>query len=51
VGVPTKLSDYGVELAACKPIVERFKERGTKMGEHEDIGYQEVEEILALCAS
>ncbi|MBN1979466.1 MAG: iron-containing alcohol dehydrogenase [Anaerolineae bacterium] len=50
VGVPTKLSDYGIELAACKPIVERFKERGTKMGEHKNIGYREVEEILALCA-
>jgi NADP-dependent alcohol dehydrogenase len=50
VGVPTKLSDYGIELAACRPIVERFEERGTKMGEHENIGYREVEEILALCA-
>jgi NADP-dependent alcohol dehydrogenase len=50
VGVLTRLSDYGIDLAACRPIVERFKERGTKMGEHENIGYQGVEEILALCA-
>jgi NADP-dependent alcohol dehydrogenase len=50
VGVPTRLSDHGIDLAACRPIVEQFKERGTKMGEHENIGYQEVEEILALCA-
>jgi NADP-dependent alcohol dehydrogenase len=50
VGVLTRLSDYGIDLAACRPIVERFKERGAKMGEHENIGYQGVEEILALCA-
>lgn len=39
------------ELAACQPIVERFKERGARLGEHENIGYQEIGEILALCAT
>jgi NADP-dependent alcohol dehydrogenase len=51
VGVPTRLSDYGVEPADCRPIVERFKERGARLGEHKNIGYQEIEEILALCAT
>jgi NADP-dependent alcohol dehydrogenase len=51
VGVPTRLGDYGIDLVACRPIVERFRESGTALGEHKNIGYQEVEQILALCAS
>lgn len=50
VGNPTRLSDYGIKLADCRPIVERFKERGWTFGEHKAIGAQEVGEILALCA-
>lgn len=50
VGNPTRLSDYGVKLADCQPIVERFKERGQMFGEHKAIGAQQVGEILALCA-
>ena len=50
VGNPTRLSDYDVKLADCQAIVERFRERGSKMGEHEAIGAQEVGKILALCA-
>ncbi len=50
VGVPTRLSDYGIKLADCQAIVERFRERGWKFGEHKAIGAQEVGEILALCA-
>lgn len=50
VGNPTRLSDYGVKLADCQPIVERFRERGQTFGEHKAIGAQQVGEILALCA-
>lgn len=50
VGTPTRLSDYGIKLEDCQPIVERFEERGWKFGEHEAIGAKQVGEILALCA-
>lgn len=50
VGNPTRLGDYGVKLADCQAIVERFRERGSTFGEHESIGAQEVGEILAFCA-
>jgi len=48
VGVDTRLSDYGVDLADCEPIPERFRERDN-LGERENIGAKEVAEILALC--
>jgi NADP-dependent alcohol dehydrogenase len=50
VGNPTRLGDYGIKLADCQAIVERFRVRASKLGEHEAIGAQEVGEILALCA-
>ena len=50
VGVPTRLSDYGIKLADCQPVVERFRQRGTRLGEHRAIGAEETGEILALCA-
>jgi NADP-dependent alcohol dehydrogenase len=50
VGNPTRLSDYGIRLSDCQAIVERFRERDSRLGEHEAIGAQEVGEILALCA-
>lgn len=50
VGNPTRLSDYSIKVAECRPIVERFRARGSRLGEHKAIGAQEVEEILALCA-
>jgi hypothetical protein len=30
-------------------VVERFRQRGTLMGEHNNIGAPQVEEILNLC--
>ncbi len=48
VGVPTRLSDYGLTPADCQPIVERFEARGTELGERKNIRAQEVEEILAM---
>jgi NADP-dependent alcohol dehydrogenase len=50
VGNPTRLSDYGIRLSDCQAIVERFRERGSSLGENKAIGAQEVGEILALCA-
>lgn len=50
VGVPTRLSQYGIALADCAPIVERFRRRGTKLGEHGSIDAEAVGEILAMCA-
>jgi NADP-dependent alcohol dehydrogenase len=50
VGTPTKLSDCGLTPADCQVIVKQFEERNSKLGEHEAIGLQEVEGILALCA-
>lgn len=50
VGVPTRLADYGLTPADCQPIVERFAQRGTKLGERQAITAKETGEILALCA-
>ena len=50
VGVPTRLSDYGLSPSDCQVVVERFRQRGAKLGERGAIGADEVEEILALCA-
>jgi len=46
--VPTRLSDYALDLKACKEIVVRFEQRPTKIGEHQDIGAPEVTAILRL---
>ena len=50
VGVGTRLADYGISFADCAPIVERFRQRRAKLGEHEAIKAPEVGEILALAA-
>lgn len=50
VGAPTRLSDCNLTPADCQPIVDRFAQRGTKLGERKAITAQEVAEILALCA-
>ena len=50
VGVPTRLSDYGLTPADCQVVVERFRQRGAKLGERGAIGADEIVEILALCA-
>ena len=46
VGIPTTLSDYGVAEQTIERIMNRFKERGTKLGERADIDYIEVGKIL-----
>ena len=50
LGVPTRLGEYGIAVADCTPIVERFRSRGTKLGEHGNIDADAVGEILVLAA-
>jgi NADP-dependent alcohol dehydrogenase len=50
VGLPTHLSDYQLTPAACQVVADRFRERGTKLGEHQSITAKETAEILQLCA-
>lgn len=47
LGMPTRLRDYGIaaEEAAVR-IAARFTERGSRFGEHQDIGPEQVAEIL-----
>jgi NADP-dependent alcohol dehydrogenase len=47
VGVKTRLKDYGVPANAAKTVADRFAKRGwTGVGERQDIGPAQVEEIL-----
>ncbi|MBN2065161.1 MAG: iron-containing alcohol dehydrogenase [Sedimentisphaerales bacterium] len=49
VKMPTTLKDYNISAADIQKVVTRFKERGTVLGEHQNITWKEVEEILTLC--
>ena len=46
VGIPTRLSDYGVSTETINAICKRFKNRGDQIGEHADIGPDEIRMIL-----
>jgi len=47
LGVSTRLAPYGVKATdAAKAISDRFRIRGTRMGEHKDLGADEVADIL-----
>lgn len=46
LGVKTKLNEHGINKEQIKPIVERFKERGWKLGEQKNITHDVVERIL-----
>ncbi len=46
LNVPCTLSEYGVSPETVQEIVERFKKRGSLLGEKRDIDYQMVAEIL-----
>jgi NADP-dependent alcohol dehydrogenase len=49
VGVPTRLSEYGIDAAeAGRQVAERLAKRGIKIGEHGDLGAKEVQEIVLL---
>jgi len=46
LGIKTKLPDYAVPSETITKIENRFIQRGLKIGEHADIGPDEVSEIL-----
>ena len=49
VGVPTRLSEYGIDAAeAGQKVAERLAKRGVMIGEFGDLGAKEVKEIVAL---
>lgn len=49
VGVPTRLSEYGIDAAdAGRQVAERLAKRGVKLGEYGDLGPEAVREIVAL---
>jgi len=47
LGIKTKLDEYGVTKEQTKSIVERFKNRGWKLGEQKNITHDVVERILS----
>ncbi|MBN1825854.1 MAG: iron-containing alcohol dehydrogenase [Candidatus Eisenbacteria bacterium] len=50
VGCPTRLADYGIDPEGWAPIPARVEARWGRIGEHRDIGREEVEEILRLAS-
>ncbi|MFI3266406.1 MAG: iron-containing alcohol dehydrogenase [Rikenellaceae bacterium] len=49
LGLKSKLSEVGCTDEICAQIVERFKERGTKLGENSSMDYTKIAEVLAIC--
>lgn len=50
VGVPARLSAYGIDKAAAgAEVTRRLEARGARLGEHGDLGGPEAAAILALC--
>ena len=47
--MPTSLKDYNVSADDIMKVVDRFEERGTVLGEKQNITFKEVKEILTLC--
>jgi NADP-dependent alcohol dehydrogenase len=50
LGVPTRLSDYGISRASLSEIPARFEQRHTTLGERQDITPLVVSRILDLAA-
>lgn len=48
LGVSTRLADHGVPPAAAALVARRLADRKMLVGEHQDLGPQEVEAILAM---
>ncbi len=48
LGMKTRLKEYGVGTENFEKIASRFRSRGVKLGEHANIGKNEVLEILNL---
>jgi NADP-dependent alcohol dehydrogenase len=51
VGVPTRLSDYGVDGAIADAIGDRFCDRGTKLGEGASLDHVAVRKIIRAAAT
>ena len=49
VGMPTTFKEYGITADDTKKVVARFADRGTKLGEDEDIAAEQIDQILQLC--
>jgi NADP-dependent alcohol dehydrogenase len=49
VNMPTRLKDYNISAEDIKKVVDRFAQRETVLGEHEDIDAEKVGQILQLC--
>jgi alcohol dehydrogenase YqhD (iron-dependent ADH family) len=43
------LSDYKLGEKDVQKVVERFRHRGTTLGEHQNITAEQIGEILRLC--
>lgn len=49
VGVPTRLSEYGIDAAeAAQLVAQRLAKRGARIGEFGDLGEKQVREIIEL---
>lgn len=46
IGIKTRLSDYGVGAEGIEKVAERIQSRNWHLGEHENIDFQKVKEIL-----
>jgi NADP-dependent alcohol dehydrogenase len=49
-GIPTRLGSWELTVEQCLPAAAAIGARGWKIGEHQDIGENEVAAILRLCA-
>lgn len=47
LGVGTQLSDYRIPAEAARLVADRLAQRKMLLGEHQDLGRREVEEILS----
>jgi NADP-dependent alcohol dehydrogenase len=47
LGLATRLSENNIDKEVAEQVVLRFKERGTLLGENENIDYLTVEKILS----
>ena len=49
LGFTTRLSEAGIGEDIERTLVQRFEERGTILGERQDMNFEVVEKILASC--
>lgn len=49
VKMPTRLGDYRISQPDIGKVVERFRKRGSTIGEHKNITADQIAEILGLC--